>query len=133
MEKKTELILVVDDEQGTLELVGDIPEGEGYTVDLAADGRTALAKIAEHRPDLVILDINLPDISGYEVLSKVKEKSDIQVIMLTALIGPESATKSLDLGADDFVEKPFSILELAARVNTKLRKPKSQPIKRPAK
>jgi DNA-binding response OmpR family regulator len=133
VEKKTELILVVDDEQITLELVKDMLEGEGYTVDLASDGRTALAKIAVHKPDLVILDINLPDITGYEVLTKIKEKSSIPVIMLTAAIGPESAVKSLDLGADDFMGKPFSILELVARVNTKLRKAKSQPVNRPVK
>jgi DNA-binding response OmpR family regulator len=122
MEKKAH-ILVVDDEQYVLELVKRTLEPEGYAVTVAADGNSALARLREHTPDLILLDIKMPELNGYQVLERIRERSDIPVIMLTAVLEPTAVEQSLGLGADDYIRKPFSPQVLLARIEAKLRRP----------
>jgi len=121
MEKKAH-ILVVDDEQYVRELVKRILEPEGYAVTVAADGNSALAQLTEHRPDLVLLDIRMPGLDGYQVLERIREKSDVPVIMLTGALQPTAVEQSIGLGADDYIRKPFSPRVLLARIKAKLRR-----------
>lgn len=120
--KKTPYILAVDDEEYVLQVIKRTLEPEGYVVTTAADGSSALASLFEHQPDLVLLDIKLPDTNGYQVLERIREMSDVPVIMLTAVLEVASIQQSLDLGADDYIRKPFRPRELIARVRAKLRR-----------
>jgi DNA-binding response OmpR family regulator len=115
-------ILAVDDETQVTLVIKRILEQEGCTVTTATDGYTALAEVAKSPPDLIILDINMPGINGYQVLERVKENHNIPIIMLTAVQDVSSVDKSIDLGADDYIRKPFRPKELAARVKAKLRR-----------
>jgi DNA-binding response OmpR family regulator len=114
-------ILVVDDDQYIQELVKGALESEGFTVTLAGDGQTALDNISSNPPDLVLLDIMLPGLNGYEILRLIQERSNIPVIMLTALNEIDPLVRSFELGAVDYVRKPFMLRELASRIRTKLR------------
>jgi len=91
-------------------------------VTLAVDGNSALARLTEHKPDLVLLDIRMPDLSGYQVLERMREESDAPVIMLTRALEPTAVEQSVGLGADDYIRKPFNPRVLLARVHTKLRR-----------
>ncbi|MFW2332388.1 response regulator [Ilumatobacter sp.] len=117
-----ERILVVDDEPGIRELVGTYLRNEGYAVDQAADGERALDRFRERRPDLVVLDLRLPDIDGYDVLREIRRDSSAFVILLTARAEETDKLVGLELGADDYVTKPFSPRELVARVRAVLRR-----------
>ena len=117
-----ERILVVDDEVGIRELVGTYLRNEGYTVDEAVDGETALARLRQHRPDLVVLDLRLPGIDGYDVLREIRRDSAVYVIVLTARAEETDKLIGLELGADDYMTKPFSPRELVARVRAVLRR-----------
>lgn len=119
------LILVVDDDP---EIVSFLKRGltyEGYTVDTASDGAEALAKIREREPDLVVLDIMMPGIDGIEVSKRLRQGSDIPILMLTAKGTVTDRVAGLDSGADDYLVKPFSFDELLARIRALLRR--SQP------
>ena len=120
--KKRPYIMVVDDDQEILQMLKRILELEGYGVAIAADGSSALALLEECKPDLVILDIMLPGLDGYQVLSLIRQHSDVPVIMLTARCEVTSLRKALALGADDYVRKPFRTRELVARIQAKLRR-----------
>jgi len=124
MEKKAH-ILVVDDEQYVLELIKSTLEPEGYTITTASDGRSALSWLREHRPDLVLLDIKMPDLNGYQVLEHIRKQSDVPVIMLTGVLEPTAVQQSVGLGADDYIRKPFSPQVLLARIEAKLRRARS--------
>ncbi len=121
MDKKTR-ILVVDDEQYIRKLVERTLQDAGYSVSLALDGNSALAMLAESEPDLVLLDIKMPGIDGYQVLKRIRETSNIPVMMLTAVRGEAEVEKSLNLGADDFITKPFSSRVMVSRIRAKLRR-----------
>jgi two-component system response regulator ResD len=108
-------ILVVDDEARIAEVVQGYLEGQGHTVDRAATGEEALAAAASRRPDLVILDLGLPGMSGEEVCRRLRAESDVPIIMLTAKDAEEDLVNGLQLGADDYMTKPFSPRELTAR------------------
>ena len=115
-------ILVVDDDP---EIVSFVRRGlayEGYTVDTAADGREALAKARDVAPDLVVLDIMMPGTDGFEVARRLREGSDIPIIMLTAKGTVADKVTGLDSGADDYLVKPFAFDELLARVRALLRR-----------
>jgi diguanylate cyclase (GGDEF)-like protein len=115
-------ILVVDDSLTVRAMVADILQAEGYRVQEAKDGREGLEKVAEICPDLVILDVMMPAMNGYEVCSKLRESSDyVPVLMFTASSDDECLVRCLGVGADDFVRKPFAAIELAARVRNLLR------------
>ncbi len=115
-------VLVVDDEPRYLKLVRYNLEAGGYEVITAASGEEALSLVAGKNPDLIILDIRLPGIDGYEVCTKIREFSSTPIIMLTAKGEEQEKVHGLRLGADDYVTKPFGAEELMARVETVLRR-----------
>ncbi len=115
-------ILVVDDEPRYLKLVRYNLEVAGYEVITAANGEEALSLVAAKSPDLIILDIRLPGIDGYEVCTRIREFSSTPIIMLTAKGEEQEKVHGLRLGADDYVTKPFGAEELMARVETVLRR-----------
>ncbi len=117
-----EHILVVDDEPRYLRLIEFNLTAEDYSVQTVATGEEAVLKTAQNRFDLVILDIMLPGIDGFETLSQIREFSQVPVIMLTARGRDEDKVHGLRLGADDYVTKPFSAQELLARVGAVLRR-----------
>ncbi len=115
-------ILVVDDEKPIAELLEYSLKNEGYEVILAHDGAYAVERALNEKPDLILLDLMLPKKSGTEVLKEVREKLDIPIIMLTAKSSEIDKVLGLELGADDYVTKPFSTRELIARVKVNLRR-----------
>lgn len=115
-------VLVVDDDVKTVELVKLYLNRDGYRVLAAYDGVEALRLARESHPDLIVLDLMLPGIDGLEVCRALRKESDVPIIMLTAMTTDQDKLKGLDLGADDYVTKPFSPRELAARVRTVLRR-----------
>lgn len=116
------LILAVDDDVDNLMLVGATLEHEGYRVEKATSGEEALEKLKSISPDLVLLDINMPGISGLDTLKQLRERDQyVSVIFVTARNETEDVIKGLDAGADDYVCKPFSPMELLARVRAQLR------------
>lgn len=124
MEKR---VLVVDDEQPIADILKFSLEREGFIVDCAYDGQEALVKVEEYKPDLILLDIMLPIKDGIEVCREVRKSYEMPIIMLTAKDSEIDKVLGLELGADDYVTKPFSTRELIARVKANLRrhKPKS--------
>jgi two-component system alkaline phosphatase synthesis response regulator PhoP len=115
-------VLVVDDDVKTVELVKLYLNRDGYRVLTAYDGIEALRLAREGRPDLIVLDLMLPGMSGLEVCRTLRNESDVPIIMLTAMTTDQDKLKGLELGADDYMTKPFSPRELAARVRTVLRR-----------
>jgi len=122
--KNRPYIMVVDDDREILQMLKHILELEGYGIAIVADGSSALALLQKCKPDLVILDIMLPGLDGYQVLNLIRQHSDVPVIMLTVRCEVASLHKALTLGADDYVRKPFSTRELMARIQAKLRRAK---------
>lgn len=120
--KKRPFIVVADDDQQMLKLLSRVLELEGFDVAVVTDGRSALRLLEERRPDLLILDIIMPGLSGFEVLDLVRQRWDIPVIMLTVIADVDSLRRALAAGADDYVTKPFSPRELVARIRAKLRR-----------
>lgn len=115
-------ILVLDDEKEIGEIIALYLKNDGYEVILAGSGREALAQIESEQPDLALLDVMLPDIDGFRVLQKIREKYRFPVIMLTAKNEYTDKINGLTLGADDYIAKPFNPLELVARVKAQLRR-----------
>jgi DNA-binding response OmpR family regulator len=115
-------ILVVDDEPKIVQLARDYLEHAGYTVVTASDGRTALDAVADAAPDLVVLDLGLPHVDGLEVTRRLRREGDIPIVMLTARDDELDKLLGLELGADDYLTKPFSPRELVARVRAVLRR-----------
>lgn len=115
-------ILVVDDEPQIHRFIGPALIAAGHTPLRAERGEDALRQVATAMPDLVLLDLGLPDLDGQDVLRKIREFSDVPVIILSARDREEEKVKALDAGADDYVEKPFALGELLARVRTALRR-----------
>ncbi|MBO8128338.1 MAG: response regulator transcription factor [Peptococcaceae bacterium] len=120
-------ILIVDDEEAIRELVGMYLQKEGFTVINAADGEEALAKTRETGPDLIILDIMLPKKDGWDVCREIRRTHTTPIIMLTAKDAEYDRILGLELGADDYLVKPFSPRELVARVKAVLRRTQSGP------
>ena len=117
-----ELILVVDDEKEIVKLARDYLERAGFRVLSASEGVTALAAARGQRPDLVVLDLNLPGMDGLDVCRTLRKESDVPIIMLTARVEETDRLIGLELGADDYITKPFSPRELVARVRAVLRR-----------
>ena len=115
-------ILVVDDERVLTETIGYNLRREGYTVIAAYDGQTALAAAKRERPDAVLLDVMLPGLDGFEVCRALRRESAVPIIMLTAREGETDTVLGLELGADDYLTKPFSMRELLARLKALLRR-----------
>ncbi|MFQ6014224.1 MAG: response regulator transcription factor [Anaerolineae bacterium] len=115
-------ILVVDDEKNIVKLAKLYLESEGYRVECAYDGVTALQRIRAEQPSLIILDLMLPELDGFEVCRRVRQQSDIPILMLTARSDDVDKIVGLELGADDYLTKPFNPRELVARVKAILRR-----------
>jgi two-component system phosphate regulon response regulator PhoB len=116
-------LLVVDDDSRVRTVVGWQLESEGYEVREAADGHTAWQRILDHRPDLIVLDLSLPGLSGLDLLSRLRNAGDpTPVVVLSGRNGEGDRIVGLDLGADDYLVKPFSLGELGARVRSVLRR-----------
>jgi DNA-binding response OmpR family regulator len=115
-------ILVVDDETTLRETLVDALEAEGFRVVAAADGRDALVRFRADRPDLVLLDVMLPELSGIEVCRIIRAESGVPIVMLTAKDSELDKVVGLELGADDYVTKPFSVRELSARIRALFRR-----------
>ena len=115
-------VLIADDEAEVVELVKLYLEKDGFEVFSAGDGMTALGIVETEKLDCAILDVMMPELNGFQLLKKIREKSDIPVIMLTARTSSSDKVLGLDLGADDYVAKPFDGLELCARVKANIRR-----------
>ena len=123
-------MLVVDDAADNRLLVVRALSREGFTVDEATDGPSALAAVADADPDLIVLDVNMPGMSGIEVLTELRRTSFTPVIFLTGRCEEVDRVVGLELGADDYIVKPFSVSELAARVRSVLRRTSTPPPQR---
>ncbi|MFF3349168.1 response regulator [Streptomyces sp. NPDC002779] len=122
MEQQQPRVLVVDDDPTVAEVVSGYLDRAGYLVDRAGDGPDALARAAEHWPDLVVLDLMLPGMDGLEVCRRMRGQGPVPVIMLTARGDEDDRILGLEVGADDYVTKPFSPRELVLRVESVLRR-----------
>lgn len=115
-------LLVVDDEPQIGRMLRPILGAEGYTVQVVGDGPSALDMVAKWRPDLILLEIQLPGLDGFEVCRRVRDWSQVPIIILSTRDDEDSKVRALDLGADDFVVKPFGVRELLARIRVGLRR-----------
>lgn len=115
-------ILIVEDERKIARFLELELQHEGYEVETAGDGRTGLEKALNWKPDLMILDLMLPELSGIEVCRRLRHESDVPIIMLTAKDDVSDKVMGLDMGADDYMTKPFAIEELLARIRVGLKK-----------
>lgn len=123
--KRNKLILAVDDDEELLNILSRILDMEGYDIVTATDGISAMTLLEEREPDLVILDIIMPGYSGFQILPLIRQRSDVPIIMLTAMGEVATLRDAVVLGADDYVRKPFRTRELLARIRAKLRRAKS--------
>jgi len=115
-------ILVADDKASVRNLVRDYLEAEGFRAVIAADGREALYAARHEKPDLILLDIMMPEMSGYDFIKAYRKESQTPIILLTAKLDETDKVLGLELGADDYVTKPFGMKELVARINAVLRR-----------
>ena len=123
LEKPSQRVLVVDDEQAITDLVSTVLRYEGFDVEVASTGRAALDSVSSFRPDLIVLDIQLPDLDGFAVQQRLSaERSRTPLLFLTARDAAEDKVRGLTMGADDYVTKPFGLDELVARVRAILRR-----------
>jgi two-component system response regulator RegX3 len=125
MPSEGSLILVVEDEEALADSVRYNLEREGYAVSVAGDGRRALERFRSDSPSLVILDLMLPELSGLDVCRMIRSESEVPIIMVTAKDSEADKVTGLELGADDYVTKPFSMRELVSRVRANLRRARS--------
>ena len=117
-----EQVLIVDDDTRLSAMIADYLSGNGYTVHSAATGQAGIADLARRSPDIVILDIMLPDIDGFETCRRIRATSDVPILMLTAKGEETDRIVGLELGADDYLPKPFNPRELLARIKAILRR-----------
>ncbi|HUF06021.1 MAG TPA: response regulator transcription factor [Candidatus Binatia bacterium] len=124
------LVLVIDDEPGIVDFVELGLRGEGYRVVSAATAAAGLDALRRDSPDAVILDVGLPDADGFELIESIRAESDVPIVMLTARGEVEDRVRGLNLGADDYVAKPFHFAELLARIRAHLRRraPRHEPL-----
>lgn len=115
-------LLIVDDERAIRRFLNTALAAHGYQLFEAADGQEALTAVIQHRPDIVILDLGLPDIEGFEVTRRLREWTDLPIIILSVRGQEEDKIAALDAGADDYLVKPFSVGELMARIRAALRR-----------
>jgi CheY-like chemotaxis protein len=118
-------VLIVDDEEGVRRSIGEFLQSSGYAVGEAADGEEALAKAFTEKPDLILLDLRLPKVDGYQVCQTLKGNpitSVIPIIVITALTATSHKVKGIEYGADDYIDKPFDLEELAARIKMVMRR-----------
>jgi len=123
----TKTILVVDDKASVRTLVREYLEEEGFHVIVADNGQNALYTGRQDKPDLILLDIMMPEMNGYEFMRTYRKESDAPIILLTAKLEESDKVIGLELGADDYITKPFGMRELVARINTVLRRTGKMP------
>ena len=121
-------ILVADDKANIRNLVRDYLEAEGFRVVIAANGREALYAARAEKPDLILLDIMMPEMSGYDFIKAYRKESETPIILLTAKLDETDKVLGLELGADDYVTKPFGMKELTARIHAVLRRALRTPL-----
>lgn len=121
-ETSAPVILIVEDDDSIKEIVVRVLASEGYVIHTAANGVQGLEQFYLRLPDLIILDVKMPEMDGWETLERLRQVSDCPVIMLTVFGSTDDIIKGLELGADDYLVKPFGIQELIARVNAVLRR-----------
>jgi DNA-binding response OmpR family regulator len=114
-------ILVVEDEADILDLLTELLGESGYEVVRASDGREAIRALVHAQPDLVLLDVAMPELDGWQTLERIRDVSELPVLMLTARAGEDDKVRGLRAGANDYVTKPFSTRELLARIDALLR------------
>ena len=124
MTEQKRRILVVDDEQTVRDFLQRVLETAGYTVITASNGQEALDKVSQFDISLVLLDIMMPGLDGFEVLDYMRQYANIPVIMLSGIHEAPTKVESFTLGADDYITKPFSVEELLARIQVKLKRAK---------
>lgn len=117
-----QVVLVVEDDDSIREIVSRVLEDEGYVTHTANNGVKGLEQFYLRLPDLIVLDVKMPEMDGWEVLKRLREISDCPVIMLTVFGSTEDIIQGLELGADDYLVKPFGVQELIARVNAVFRR-----------
>ena len=115
-------VLVIDDEPKIVQLARDYLEHAGFAVVVAHDGKAAVASVRAHKPDLVVLDLGLPELDGLDVARTIRQESSVPIVMLTGRSEESDKLVGLEIGADDYVTKPFSPKELVARVRAVLRR-----------
>jgi len=120
-------ILIVDDEPNIVDVVKSYLDSAGYKTYTAYNGQQAMHAYEKFNPDLIILDLMLPDFSGEEICSRIRMKSNVPIIMLTAKVDEDNVIAQLNAGADDYISKPFSPRQLVARVNAVLRRSGNEP------
>lgn len=125
-------VLVADDDADLVDLMSYAFRREGYTVLAAVDGQQALRRWETENPDIVLLDVNLPKMDGFEVCRQIRHNGDTPIIMLTARTQEEDVVRGLQLGADDYVHKPFSTKQLSARMKALLRRTQAHRYREPA-
>ena len=118
----SEKILVIDDKREMTWLLQRGLEEEGYQVEVAHDGREGLRRAHDARPDLILLDVMMPEMNGWDMLRRLREFSDVPVIMVTAMGEEDDKVQGFDIGADDYLTKPFGMRELVARIRAALRR-----------
>ena len=128
MANRSNRVFVVDDDREIVRTVRAYLEQSGFAVSTAHDGETAMSTFDFHNPDLVILDVMLPTMSGFDIARALRQKSEVPIIMLTARVEETDKLIGLELGADDYVTKPFSPRELVARVRSVLRRVQGKPM-----
>jgi DNA-binding response OmpR family regulator len=126
-------VLLADDDAYLLDITFYALRRDGFNVVTAADGQQALNRWEEERPDIVLLDVNLPKLNGFEVCRRIRQAAETPIIMLTARSEEEDVIKGFQLGADDYVTKPFSARQLAARMNAALRRAQAHSYERPVR
>lgn len=125
--KLTTTVLVVDDEPKYRRLITYNLQAEGYQVVGAVNGQAAMERLSHREPDLIILDLGLPDMDGRELCKQIRTLSDVPILVLTAMVGEKFLVDALDSGADDYLSKPFSLVELNARIRALLRRGHATP------
>lgn len=120
-------LLLIEDDADLRRVVAAALEEDGYAVDVAADGEDGLRKSLDWEYDVIILDVMLPKLDGWEVLAKLREKKTVPVLMLTARDGVNDRVRGLDAGADDYLVKPFDLTELQARIRSLIRRSAGKP------
>ncbi len=120
-------LLLIDDDESLIGLLSDYLSNQGYAIQVAQDGMSGMREMFSSQPDLVILDVTMPKRDGWETLKRIREVSDLPVIMLTARDEEHDILKGFSLGADDYVTKPFSFAQLAARIQAVLTRAEPQP------
>lgn len=115
-------ILIIEDEKSISDIIEFNLNKEGFEIDAAYNGKTGLEKALSNKPDLILLDVMLPELDGFQVCKKVRETSSVPIIMLTAKEEEVDKILGLELGADDYITKPFSMRELIARIKANIRR-----------